>query len=340
MTADILSWPDDGLETLGACPICGAAERETLHDQLRDWLFPSPHFAWTLHRCCACRLAYLDPRPTEDSIHLAYAAYHTHTAEDGDDPLHRGSGLQRLKNILTRQYLASRHDRRRMLRAPVAWPIRLHPRWRYEMDATIRFLPQPLPGSTLLDIGCGNGRFMAWARAAGWRCVGTEVDEAAAERARLRGFQVHCEQDRALDEGPFDAVTISHVIEHVHDPRLMLRFARRALKPGGFFFIDTPNVDARGHARFGPYWRGLEPPRHLQLFHPALLTKLLREEGFEQVHPAPGSMRILVRESLAIASAAGADASEWRLLGHGGALHGVVGNSAQEEFITLLASRS
>jgi SAM-dependent methyltransferase len=103
----------------------------------------------------------------------------------------------------------------------------------------------------------------------------------------------------------FDVVTLSHVIEHLHDPRPALREIHRLLAPGGLVMITTPNLDAYGLEVFGRCWRGLEPPRHLVLYTSRSLGGLLSDAGFctievkEQIHdPRP----IYFRASLTIAS--------------------------------------
>jgi 2-polyprenyl-3-methyl-5-hydroxy-6-metoxy-1,4-benzoquinol methylase len=35
---------------------------------------------------------------------------------------------------------------------------------------------------------------------------------------------------------------MSHVIEHVHDPVATIKAVHRLLRPGGQFYIDTPNA--------------------------------------------------------------------------------------------------
>jgi 2-polyprenyl-3-methyl-5-hydroxy-6-metoxy-1,4-benzoquinol methylase len=57
-------------------------------------------------------------------------------------------------------------------------------------------------------------------------------------------------EDQAFDAGSFDMVTMSHVIEHVHDPAAVLRECRRILAPDGVLLLATPNARSWGHAVF------------------------------------------------------------------------------------------
>jgi SAM-dependent methyltransferase len=151
----------------------------------------------------------------------------------------------------------------------------------------------PLPSTAerprLLDIGCGNGEYLARAREAGWDVFGCDFDPAAVRAARASGAEVREGGAEAFADSlaSFDAVTLSHIIEHVHDPAALLAQCRNLLKPGGTLFIDTPNADARGLTLFRRSWRGLEPPRHLVLFNWDGLERLLAGSGFETVERLP-----------------------------------------------------
>jgi SAM-dependent methyltransferase len=71
------------------------------------------------------------------------------------------------------------------------------------------------------------------------------------------------------------------VIEHLHDPLTMLLECRRVLKPGGTLVIATPNSASLGHRTFKSDWVSLDPPRHLVLFDPPTMRRLLDEAGFD-----------------------------------------------------------
>src|SRR5205807_1625269 len=70
------------------------------------------------------------------------------------------------------------------------------------------------------------------------------------------------------------------VLEHVHEPRVLLEAAHHALRPGGWLFASVPNLDSWGFRKFGRSWFPLDPPRHLLHFTPRTLRHALEECGF------------------------------------------------------------
>jgi len=79
----------------------------------------------------------------------------------------------------------------------------------------------------------------------------------------------------------FDAVTMFHVIEHLHDPISDLQQAYRLLKKGGLLVIVTPNAASLGHRVFAGDWVHLDPPRHLHIFGCHSLAALTQRVGLE-----------------------------------------------------------
>ena len=72
------TWNPEGLETIGRCPVCGNESRSTLYSGLYDRVFYTAPGTWTLHQCESCTSAYLDPRPTPETLEIAYRSYYTH----------------------------------------------------------------------------------------------------------------------------------------------------------------------------------------------------------------------------------------------------------------------
>jgi len=158
----------------------------------------------------------------------------------------------------------------------------LGPRRRAALDLSVRHLARPVGPARLLDVGCGNGSFLARMRGLGWKVHGLEPDETAAALARRAGIEVLVGTlaDARWPEASFRAVTMTSVIEHVHDPGAALTACRRLLAPGGTLHLVTPNANALGAERFGTHWRGLEAPRHLVLFDRGSLARLLDACGY------------------------------------------------------------
>ena len=101
----------------------------------------------------------------------------------------------------------------------------------------------------LLDVGCGPGWAMEVFASAGYEAAGVDVSDAAVEEARRRGLDA-----RALDVdgtgadllasslgGPYDAVTLLEVLEHLLDPAEVLDKIQRLLRPGGALVASLPN---------------------------------------------------------------------------------------------------
>jgi 2-polyprenyl-3-methyl-5-hydroxy-6-metoxy-1,4-benzoquinol methylase len=135
----------------------------------------------------------------------------------------------------------------------------------------------------LLDIGCGNGRFLAMMREAGWEVTGIEPDPAAAAIARKRYGIAVIEgplKEAALPPASYDAITLNHVIEHVPDPVALLVECRRLLKVGGTMVVTTPNIESLGHRLLSDAWVHLDPPRHLFLFSLNTLGSCCEKAGF------------------------------------------------------------
>jgi 2-polyprenyl-3-methyl-5-hydroxy-6-metoxy-1,4-benzoquinol methylase len=235
-----------GTETNSACYLCGK-QGEVLYRNLTDRFFGAPG-AWTLRKCkdAECGVIWLDPRPTLDEIGKAYHRYYTH----GQVDLVRQTRTARIGHAILHaisiNLLGLRRERRR-----------------YKCI----YLDKTPPGR-LLEVGCGNGKWLVRMRALGWDVMGQEVDPAAAEHVhKKKGIPVHLGPLETIEPDEYDVVILSHVIEHVHDPVATLTACHRLLKKNGLLIVLTPNAASYGHGKFGAAWRGLEPPRHLHLIY-------------------------------------------------------------------------
>lgn len=255
-----------------------------LYRGLRDRLF-GVEGEWTLRRCAneRCGLLWLDPVPVESDIDKLYENYGFHQDTEVSNEGLRPRTLDRIRNA----YCSSRYG----YPGEQGWSGALRhvafllPGYRAQWDFGVFYLPAQ-PRGRLLDVGCGTGRMMQRMADLGWEVRGIDFAPKAVEVARGHGLDVRLgsldEQDFADDF--FDAVVMSHVIEHVVDPRALLESCKRVLKPGGRLVAITPNASAWGHQLYERDWYNLDPPRHLHVFTPEAMRRLAQEVAFHTVH--------------------------------------------------------
>jgi SAM-dependent methyltransferase len=163
------------------------------------------------------------------------------------------------------------------------WMLRYH--YYFEM------LEAHAPGRRILDIGSGPGYFLEAGRERGWQVLGFEPSRIAADYTRARGLAVV--QDffsaaKANTRGPFDAISLSMVLEHVRDPIGLIEEARSLLVPGGLLLLISPNdfnplqMTLWKELGFQPWW--VNPKHHLNYFDSVSANAFLTARGFETVH--------------------------------------------------------
>jgi SAM-dependent methyltransferase len=137
----------------------------------------------------------------------------------------------------------------------------------------------------LLDVGCGDGQFLAVARELGWDVYGSEYGAAPRRRAQELGLDVREAPFAATSDEleSFDVVTAFEVIEHVVAPRDELARMAALLREGGCAYLTTPNFASLSRRLAGPRWRAIGYPEHLNMFTPATLDRLLSTAGLARL---------------------------------------------------------
>lgn len=248
---------------------------------------------WDLQRCGGCGAAYLDPRPADEALGDLYASYYTH--EPPAPNLEPRGRAARVARALRNGHL----NRARGYRLRPAWRAgaalaRILPPFAAVAERPVRGLPA---GARVPDVGAANGLFVAEAGAWGLEAAGIDLDPQAVAAGRRAGLDLALEtveRRAAREPGAYDAVTLSHVIEHVPDPVALLGWCRALLRPGGTLWVATPNLTATGHRRFGAAWLHLDPPRHLVLFDAPSLVRAMTAAGLRDARvarPTPGAAR-------------------------------------------------
>jgi SAM-dependent methyltransferase len=284
------------VEPRPVCLLCGSPGRLE-HAGLQDRLFGAPG-EWAMHRCenRRCGLCWLNPMPVAEDISVAYEGYYTHAAADENEAPAGGRWKQ--------------------------WLRRLH---RVAMDLTstttarreaLALYLDGVPTGRVLDVGAGEGRELLNLKKMGWKVEGQDVDPHAGAHSlndsEIRVYSAPLEELH-LPERRYDAIVMTHVIEHVHDPLALLRECLRLLAPGGQLVAVTPNSHSLGHRLFGVHWRALEPPRHLYLYSVGNLPRLAQQAGYSRAEVWTSA-----------ANAEGVGIASWNLLARGRHQAGVV----------------
>lgn len=134
----------------------------------------------------------------------------------------------------------------------------------------------------LLDVGSGTGAFVNEMNDHGWTVTGLEPDEGARQVAK-KNYQIDLKN---VDEfyhlfGNFDAITLWHVLEHVHDLHSYIDQLKKLLKDKGCIFIAVPNYTSRDADIYKEYWAAYDVPRHLYHFSPYSMKTLMEHHGLK-----------------------------------------------------------
>lgn len=143
------------------------------------------------------------------------------------------------------------------------------------------FVPNP-DGKKILDIGFGEGRFMAYCGKD--NVVGVDVWPPGLKKMRASGFNVafaDATKRLPFKDNAFDGVYCSHVIEHVIDGTTLVREVSRVLKRGGRFIIRTMDF-SRSYRDFYSDYTHVHPYTKTSLF------KLLEDNGYAVKRVANG----------------------------------------------------
>jgi SAM-dependent methyltransferase len=145
----------------------------------------------------------------------------------------------------------------------------------------------------LLDVGAHAGRFVTLARQRGWHAEGLELNpKTAAFASAASGAPVHQGNMHTftLVDRAYDAITLTDVLEHVPEPRLILQKAHRLLSAGGWIAVKVPNAPAqrikeRTRALLRPGYRPSLADNlvHVNHFSPASLRLALERERYSGV---------------------------------------------------------
>jgi len=258
------------------CPICSSEKLQKVTGLLADKVLKTNIYSTCAMECLSCSHAFLTTVLVGDSLTEAYKGYYTQSKSNqpGD----------RLFDFFMPSYrflAGMQRTIKSMLHVSFFYPI-----FGYFLRRAIRFFPFRGSEKTVLDIGCGNGKFLKRCRTLGYQCFGIDVDPVCVDLVRSYGIKAESgDITEFLDnhDSSFDFISSSHVIEHVGSPVNDLSAMLGLLKPGGKVYLATPNFNALGRKIFSVNWRGYDFPRHLHFFTEESLLKSMKKAGFKDI---------------------------------------------------------
>ena len=230
------------------CPVCNSTEINPLLTVKDHSVSKEEYVVW---QCAACTLRFTQDVPDEDSIGSYYQSqeYISHSNTD--------------KGLMNKLYQQVRK-------------LTLEQKAKLVISYTKQ-------SGKVLDIGAGIGAFLSVMKEKGWEIKGIEPDETARKNAQDI-FQLSLDQPSSLEHltpNSFDAITLWHVLEHVHHLHEYVEHLKNLLTSKGKIFIAVPNYTSGDAAAYRNYWAAYDVPRHLYHFSPLSIQKLVSQHGLK-----------------------------------------------------------
>ena len=231
------------------CPVCGSGDIKNVL-LAKDYTCSNENFV--IAECTACTLRFTQDVPEAASIGQYYKSKnyisHTNTSRGLINRLYQSVRKRTLKN------------KRRLIEKQTG-----------------------INKGCVLDVGSGTGAFVNEMKKSGWQVTGLEPD-ADARSVCKQVYDIELtsiEQLFELAPSSFDAITMWHVLEHVHDLHGYLAQLKSLLKQNGKLFIAVPNYTSMDAVIYKEHWAAYDVPRHLYHFSPASMLLLMEKYGLK-----------------------------------------------------------
>lgn len=173
---------------------------------------------------------------------------------------------------------------------------RHYPAWRWDYDVAVRDVLSRWREGWALDIGAGDGAFLARLEA-GWRRFACEGSDRTRGELAAKGITVFDDLEEALPRyaGSFRVITLFQVLEHLTGHAALLGRCRELLEPDGVLVVSVPDGNAVSRQERITGCPDM-PPNHVCRWTPESLELVLRNSGLVAAPPIfePASWRHLI----------------------------------------------
>jgi len=150
------------------------------------------------------------------------------------------------------------------------------------------FFGQRIPGKTVIDVGCANGRMVLELNKRGYLAEGIDFDQTLVEDGRRSGLKLKVMNLNSRTATVFqvtpgqtyDIAIATEVLEHLDQPHSFMESLRSALNPQGHLYLTLPNRN-RPTKPFREWFD--YPPHHISRWSPESLEAFMLQHGFEKV---------------------------------------------------------
>ena len=240
------------------CPICATAAPSCGLIGRLDTTFTGNLVIrqYNLTYCTCQALIYLDPMPPEEDLEAIYINSDQFTDPIYTDPAHVGAINQYMSDCL-RRFLSARS-------VPLTQPL------------------------SVLEVGAGRAWMCRTAKQLDSSCKTTaqDVSTEVANKCEWVDRYLVCDiSDPQLDIlGPFDVISLTHVIEHLPDPVAAMQRCKSLLAKGGTIFITAPHRPEGwqlGKSTISEWqqYSYNHVPAHIQYFSRESMQKLAERSG-------------------------------------------------------------